>query len=174
MQGSPTAASWGLGRIDVFVMGGGNELAHKAFANGQWSAWENLGGILTSSPTATSSGSNRLNVFVRGTDGQLWHRWYAYGWGGWEPLGGATIPEDHFDLDYWAPSATSRQPYSVDVFLVRGEFNDEWNQISFDNGWSGPRFRGRLAGHRAAVTYWIPYVPPPPDDPSCAPYPICP
>src|SRR5690349_19040099 len=61
MQGGPTAVSWGPGRIDVFVRGGGNELSHKWFDNGHWSSgWEDLGGTMTSSPSVSSPFSGAL------------------------------------------------------------------------------------------------------------------
>ena len=42
----------------------------------RWSAWEDLGGVLTSGPGVSSWAVNRLDVFVRGTDNALWHKWW--------------------------------------------------------------------------------------------------
>lgn len=72
MQGSPAAVSKGVGRIDVFVLGDGNELVQKSFASGSWSGWVDRGGEMTSSPVATTSTGADLHVFVRGTDSHLW------------------------------------------------------------------------------------------------------
>jgi Uncharacterized protein conserved in bacteria (DUF2334) len=71
----PAACSWGAGRLDVFVQGTEGALWHK-WAAGGWSAWEPLGGKLTSSPAAAGSGGNRIDVSVRGTDSALW--WKSY------------------------------------------------------------------------------------------------
>ena len=72
----PDVASWGPGRLDVFVHGFDNQLWHKWY-DGNWSAWETLGGRLTSDPTAVSWGPDRVDVFARFPDNALWHRWYG-------------------------------------------------------------------------------------------------
>jgi hypothetical protein len=41
-----------------------------------WSAWESLGGVVSSAPSAASWSSGRLDIFARGTDGALWHMSY--------------------------------------------------------------------------------------------------
>jgi hypothetical protein len=93
MQGHPAAVSWGPGRTDVFVRGGGNELDHKWFDNGHWSSgWEDLGGSLTSSPTVSSGAVCYLNVFVRNQNGGLSQRsFWPSGWGPWWDLDSNTI-----------------------------------------------------------------------------------
>src|SRR5262249_57024619 len=84
MQGAPGAVSWGSGRTDVFVRGGGDELDHKWFDNGHWSSgWENLGGIMTTAPVAASHGLGQWDVFTRGTDAGLWDAWFAGSFGAW-------------------------------------------------------------------------------------------
>ncbi|HYN71487.1 MAG TPA: hypothetical protein VES60_03215, partial [Nakamurella sp.] len=45
---------------DVFVVGTNRELYHRWGAGGTWSAWESLGGQLTSSPTAISFSTGTL------------------------------------------------------------------------------------------------------------------
>jgi C1A family cysteine protease len=73
----PAACSWGAGRLDVFVQGTDHVLWHKWNAGG-WSAWQSLGGVLTSSPAAAAaSGGNRIDAFVRGSDNGLWQRTYT-------------------------------------------------------------------------------------------------
>jgi len=65
MQGNPAAVSWGPGRVDVFVRGGGNELDHKWFDNGHWSSgWENVGGNTIGSPAVLSWRSGFFALFI--------------------------------------------------------------------------------------------------------------
>ncbi len=49
----PAAYAWGDVRIGVFVTGTNKALYH-IWNDGEWSSWQNLGGILTSSPAATA------------------------------------------------------------------------------------------------------------------------
>jgi len=85
--------------VDVFVTGTNHALYHKAYVPGpdpskSWSAWENLGGYLTSSPAATfryASNPPQGDVFVRGGNGALWQKTWTYssGWTGWTgPISG--------------------------------------------------------------------------------------
>jgi len=54
----PAVASWGIGRYDVFVIGAGGNMYHKAYggAEGQrWDAeWYNLSGNFSSPPAVVS------------------------------------------------------------------------------------------------------------------------
>src|SRR5206468_3353111 len=86
---SPSVASWGAGRMDVFIRGTDNALWHSFWTGTQWSPFESLGGGLTSGPGVGSWGPGRIDVFVRGTDNQLWHKFWAGAWSGWERLGAA-------------------------------------------------------------------------------------
>jgi peptidoglycan hydrolase-like protein with peptidoglycan-binding domain len=83
-------------------------------AKSKWSAWESLGGVLTSAPDVSSWASGRLDGFVRGTDNALWHKWWNGSvWSGWESLGGVLSS---------GPAAVSWGPNRIDVF-VRGTDN---------------------------------------------------
>ncbi|MEJ3746356.1 hypothetical protein WEI85_24080 [Actinomycetes bacterium KLBMP 9797] len=107
------AASWGTDRIDLFAKGTDGALKHKVY-NGRWSAWESLGGAITSGPAAVSWGPGRIDVFARGTDGSVQHKAYANGtWSGWANLGGVIVGE---------PAVTSWGPNHLDVY-VRGTTN---------------------------------------------------
>ncbi len=66
-------ASWGSGRLDVFIRGSDNALWHRFYDAGAWSAWESLGGKISGTPAAVTWGVNRLDVFARGADNHLWH-----------------------------------------------------------------------------------------------------
>jgi len=74
--------------LDVFVQGPDHALWHEHYQSGSgWSAWESLGGILTSSPAAaTAQGTSRIDVFVRGTTGVLWQKTYNGEWFDWTPI----------------------------------------------------------------------------------------
>ncbi len=161
MQGSPSAVSWGVNRIDVFARGGGNELAHKYF-NGHWSGWENLGNVLTEAPAVTSTGPGNLTVFYRGTDAVLYSRTYANGWSLSNYLGGIlgdlTTPSGGRVM----PTASSMAPGTADVFVL-GSDNASWWQNSFNGSWwSGFKFQGPLSLD-VAITYWQPFYQPPDD-----------
>jgi len=113
--GAPAVASWGPGRLDIFVRGRDNTMYHRWSGNSgsSFSGWESLGappGGLASSPAAVSWGSNRIDVFVRGSDNALWHRWWnGARWYGWERLGGILLS---------APAVASWSPNRLDVFVV--------------------------------------------------------
>jgi hypothetical protein len=185
MQGAPAAVSWGLGRTDVFVRGGGNELVHKWFENGQWSGWENLGGILTTPPAVASPGSGRLNIFTRGTDGQWWGKWFVGAWSDWS----ATPDACCLDGDVTnSVAATSQAPLTLDVFVIganpagalwRKAYNDyaggwaawqalDWSCCGGFGGGSGPFTN-------IAATAWVPVAPSSgglgggPSPPACGP-----
>ncbi|MGI2904554.1 S8 family serine peptidase [Tolypothrix sp. VBCCA 56010] len=77
-ESGPSVASWGSGRLDVFVRGTDDAVWRKWSANGgaSWSNWESLGGVVTSSPASISRAPNLIEVFVRGTDSKLYHKWW--------------------------------------------------------------------------------------------------
>lgn len=77
-ESGPSVASWGPGRLDVFVRGTDDAVWRKWSANGgaSWSNWESLGGVVTSSPASISRAPNLIEVFVRGTDSKLYHKWW--------------------------------------------------------------------------------------------------
>jgi hypothetical protein len=92
----PTAASWGPGRIDLYIIGGEGtpHLWHGYCTNTtqcntapqNWNDWGTgpPGKVLFGYPSATSWGDQRLDVFVMQTDGNVGHRWYDHGSFGWD------------------------------------------------------------------------------------------
>jgi hypothetical protein len=141
----PAMASWGPGRLDVFVRGTDDELWHGWFTGFQFFGWEPLGGVLASGPTVAAWGPNRLDVFVEGTDGGMWHRWWdGTRWNGWEPLGGVLAS---------GPTVASWGPNRLDVF-VQGTDNGIWHRW-WDgtqwNGWEG--LGGQSSGDPAAASW---------------------
>ena len=128
-SGAPAVASWGPGRLDLFVRGGDGHLWHAYRApGGELSAWEDLGGQLTSAPVAVSWGTDRVDVFARGTDHAMWHKWWsAGGWSGWEDLGGQLSS---------APAAASWAAGRLDVVAV-GTDGAVWHKWWAGSGWLG-------------------------------------
>jgi thiol-disulfide isomerase/thioredoxin len=80
---------------DLFVQGTDNALWYKHYTSGSgWSAWKNLGGVLSADPAAVSQSSGKIDVFVRGTDGALWSKNTTNGgssWSSWSKIGGQLL-----------------------------------------------------------------------------------
>jgi hypothetical protein len=124
----PGVASWGPNRLDVFGLGAGNVMYHRAWMEQYWQEeWEGLGGVFITPPTVTSWGPGRLDVYGLGADGGIWSKTWdesAGGWDpkeeGWRPLGGRFISR---------PVAVSRGPGRLDVFGVgtdNGAYHKAW------------------------------------------------
>jgi uncharacterized protein YkwD len=124
----PAAASWGSGRLDLFIRGQDGQLWHDAKNGANWAGWEPLGGIITSDPAAVSWGVNRIDVFARGQDLQLWHRSFdGASWSGWEPLGGILSS---------GPGVASWGTGRLDV-VARGQDLQLWHRAFIGASW-GP------------------------------------
>jgi peptidoglycan/xylan/chitin deacetylase (PgdA/CDA1 family) len=91
----PAVCSQDENSLDVFGQSAYHTLWHKHWnSTTGWSAWEDLGGVLTSSPAATSLGNGVVHVFVRGSDGALWGRYTTNGgayWSNWYKIGGQLL-----------------------------------------------------------------------------------
>lgn len=141
---APAVASWGPGRLDLFVRGYDYALWHRSIENGVVGAWESLGGYLTSAPTAVSWGYGRLDVFALSGE-SLYHQYFDAGWwSGWEWLGGSLIS---------APAAASWGPGRLDVF-AQGTYGD-LQHLWFDYSWSSWESLGGngVSGDPAAVSW---------------------
>jgi hypothetical protein len=121
----PTAASWGVNRLDVFQNFFGH-LWQKTW-NGAWQPWVNLDPALTADdpqlqavPFVYSRVSSTLDVFgLRGNtlEANVWRRRFEAGvWSEW-----AMLPSDHLDLD--AP-----------------DFDSEWEWIGSYSTWRSAMF----------------------------------
>jgi hypothetical protein len=117
-DGDPTIASWGPGRLDVFVRGNDGKL-WQTFSDDygeHWSDWlmPVPDGELVRWPEVSSRGPGLYDVFVLGTDGQVWQRyWDKDHWNeGWLGMGRpdvgisgepATVSSDwnHVDIFVW-------------------------------------------------------------------------
>jgi hypothetical protein len=145
LSGAPTISSWALGRLDIFMTDPNGHLEHKYFSPTGWSAWENLGGKLTSEPSAISWGFGRIDVFAKGADNGLWTVFFgANGWSTWVDLGG-TIEGP--------PSVASHGPNELDVFASCGAMalcHMQWQNTWL--GWDG-YFQG-VTTQRTAAVWW--------------------
>jgi hypothetical protein len=70
IQGSPSAVSWGSGRLDIFAIGTDSAVWHLWYENG-WGSWESLGGVAKNAPAVVSWSAGRLDLFAIGTDHAL-------------------------------------------------------------------------------------------------------
>ena len=115
----PAVAQWGPNRIDVFGLGMGLQMFHRAWENGNWLAdWEFLGGVFNSAPAVVSPAPNVLDILGLGTDDGMYHkRWDGTKWlpslTGWDSLGGVFTS---------APTAISTQFQLLQIFGLGTDF----------------------------------------------------
>ena len=142
---SISAVAWGSNRLDIFVRGTDQSVAHKYWTGSAWGGFEGLGGYISGSPKFVSWGANRLDGFVRGSDGALWHEsWDGSAWHGWESLGGQIVGE---------PTAVSWGPNRLDVF-VRGTDNQLYQMAWDGSAWRGfYGLGGSVTGEISAVAW---------------------
>jgi len=118
------------GGLDCFARGRDGHMWHTRWdgVTQTWSAWEDLGGVLSSAPAVASWGTNRLDCFVRGTDNHMWHKWWnGSAWSGWEDLGGVLSS---------APAVASQAADRLDCF-VRGADGHLWHKCWNGTTWGG-------------------------------------
>ena len=97
MLGNPAVGANPDGRLEVFGRWNDDTLRHISQTGRStppfWTAWENLGGQLSSDPVVSRNWDQRLEVFVRWSDQTVRHIWQtgqptAPFWSAWENLGG--------------------------------------------------------------------------------------
>jgi len=128
---SPAAASWGMNRLDVFVIGTSSQLYHKWWDGSKWSNWIELdGSTCIGKPAAVSWGENRLDVFAIGIDKQVYHKWWdGSKWNGWENRDGTCIH---------GIAATSWGEGRIDLFAV-GTNSVVYHKYFADDKWENWR-----------------------------------
>jgi hypothetical protein len=137
-KGEPAVASWGYGRLDLFIRGTDDQLWHKYWTNGNWSDWGRLGGKLISSPAAVSRTTNVIDIFYRGADNALYTIWWnGAEWGGPGRIGSVLTS---------APAVSSWASNRLDVFY-RGGDNGLWHRY-WNGSWSN---EGRLGGNMTSA-----------------------
>lgn len=154
---SPTATSWGEGRLDIFLIDRRRRLRTMYWDNKNGSSWktEDLSGDCTSRTAAVSSRDRRIDVVVRGGNGALWHIYNDDGkWSAWGSVSGDTKiqaePElitrgrDRIDAFAWGSANQSLLHYSYDGKTAR------WSKVEdLGGGLSGPP---KAASHQAGFS----------------------
>lgn len=80
------------GTLTVFGRGTDNAIYYSKIETNGWSAWQSLGGGVSSDPCVFANQDGTLQVVVRGTDGILYSRketTTVWTWGGWTTIGDA-------------------------------------------------------------------------------------
>lgn len=131
LSGAPDAASWGLGRVDVFGRGTDGHLHHRGYQTsvGSWSAYDDLGAI-SSDPTAASPRNGQLDVMATFSDHRMHQRTYrsGIGWSAWR-----TVP----GVIHGSPDAASARDGSLNVVA-----RDSANRLIFNWTNSAGTWRG--------------------------------
>jgi thiol-disulfide isomerase/thioredoxin len=141
LEGSSTSAT------NLFAQGIDHALWYKHYQSGSgWSAWQSLGGQLTSSPAATSPVRGLIDVFARGTDGAVWYRgWTGAAWSSWISIGGQ-LPAGT------GPAACSWSSGRLDVF-VQGTDGALYQRTWTGASWSAwQSLGGKLTSSPAATS----------------------
>src|SRR5438105_867576 len=68
---TPVLVSSGPSRLDAFIRGADRAMWHKWWNGSTWTAWESLGGIVTSNVAAVSWAANRIDLVALGGDSGL-------------------------------------------------------------------------------------------------------
>jgi GH25 family lysozyme M1 (1,4-beta-N-acetylmuramidase) len=133
LVGEPAAMMNSNGSLEVFARNGAGALEHKwqTSANGAWSDWASLGGVLHSDPGVGRNGDGRLEVFALGSDDRLFHIWQTAphaGWSDWGGFGGITLQ----GTPHVGPNADGR----LEVFITGSD--DKLHHIAQvpGGGWS--------------------------------------
>ena len=81
-----SVTSWSYDRADIFVLGSGNQLMHRAFVEEDWEDWEDLGGSFVSAPECIAIEEEAIHCFMVGVDralmrksfdGESWSDWVS-------------------------------------------------------------------------------------------------
>jgi hypothetical protein len=169
LASSPSVTSWGVGRLDVFVLGTDGRVYQRFWSVSAWDgSWLSRGapppGASGDRPGVASWGPGRVDVFVRGRDDRLWQSfWTGSGWTGWfAPAGtGAGVLASAPSASPWGAGLLDGRP-RLTVF-GRGTDGRVY-QTTWDAGWSAWALVGTadniILGAPAAPTTMqqLPYV----------------
>jgi hypothetical protein len=142
----PSAVSWGVGRLDVFLRGSDANLWHRwydlSLQPQSWGHWEvPSAGKLASAPSAVSWGPGRLDIFALGHDARLYQWWFQADYGGWHPVFGLGAPS-LIPLVPLAgtPTAISVKPGTLNIFAPGsdGLLYHEWFDGQAWGKWAEP------------------------------------
>lgn len=157
-QFSTVAAVWrSAADLDVFLVGGDNEMYHKYYSGVTWGprgGFESREGILTTAPTVVSWDADTLDIFMLGQRGSLWRQTFTKddGWVNWKELGG--------DWAKFAPTVVSWGQGRLDYFVVGSDDHALYHGHATTKGtWTRPEdgslFENRggyITGRPAAVS----------------------
>jgi len=99
----PAATVNSYGNVDLFGRATDKAIWHKQQVNTkdeggeQWTAWESLGGIVSTSPAVAREEEGLVHVFARGVDRAIWAKYQVRGanntvsWTPWYSLGARTL-----------------------------------------------------------------------------------
>ncbi|MFD9038713.1 hypothetical protein, partial [Streptomyces bottropensis] len=125
MGPSPAVVSWGPDRLDVFALGDGNDILHRAWQGDKWwpeGGWESLDALVTSPPAVASWGPDRLDVFALGAIGGEFPTSRGMNHLAWQ--GDKWWPEDGWqgvgfgELFTSPPAVVSWGPERLDIFAL--------------------------------------------------------
>jgi len=159
-EGGGNAASWNVGRLDLFIQGtnttGPNMWLKWYDSSSGWSDYQQdppgeETTRIASQVSAVSWEPGRIDIFARSETGTLLHKWYQryMGWSHWEDLGGCIIG---------APSATSWGVGRLDIF-VQGCNDTGLNEYHkwYDGSWHNwelvPNMNARITAAPSAVSW---------------------
>jgi hypothetical protein len=131
---APVATINADGRLDVFVLGGGNIVYHsyQTSPGGGWSGWVSLGGSIAAPPNVAINADGRLQLFAQGTNSAAWTAYQQIpggNWSSWVSMGGAIIG---------SPSAAQNADGRLEIFALGGANTVFHNwQASPGGAWSG-------------------------------------
>jgi hypothetical protein len=139
-------ASWGVGHLDVFVLGADSAAYQKRFLANSWTpSWTSLGGTFVHEPVALSTQAGSIDAFAIGVDGNLWWKRYMHEPQAWLPSlegwynlnssgsSSASTPGDWIDK----PAVVSWGPDKINVLVV-DRYHKLWR--NYYNGWTWSGF----------------------------------
>lgn len=103
VSSGPASAVNSFGNLDLFVRGTDKAIWHKQQivvsedGTEEWTAWENLNGIVSTAPSVAREEEGLVHVFVRGVDRSIWAKYHVRGanstvsWTPWYSLGARTL-----------------------------------------------------------------------------------
>lgn len=133
------------GALNVFKIGGDNNLYQNYWNGHTWNGWTNIGGSFVSNPAVIVNGS-ALNIFERGLDGQVYTEYNSgSGWSGWTSLGSHQMKGNPTVMFY----GTSMNVFALDTTGV--PYEDTQDSSGHWTGWGSNT--NNMASDPAAVSY---------------------
>lgn len=133
------------GALNVFKVGGDQQVYQKYWNGSTWVGWTGLQGYTPSNPAAIIN-NGALNLFIRGNDGQIYTEYNGTnGWSGWTSLGSHQMKGDPYVMLY----GTSMNVFALDTNGV--PYEDTLPSGGTWTGWGSNT--NYMASDPAAVSY---------------------